>query len=127
MLSVEVRFLSRSLGGSSGGRLAPSTEEKDRQGFAKCAVLIKRLAREGHGLRRPAASILRDGLHELRARRGRVHYRVVYCFHGRGTAVLLHALTKEAKVPRADMSRALRRKAAFEANPEIHTYEGTGD
>ena len=102
-------------------------KKKDRQGFAKCAALIRRLAQEGHDLRRPVADFLQDGIYELRARRGRVNYRLLYFFHGKNVAVLDHALTKEAEIPPADMKRALERKKAFEADSEGHTYEGTVD
>ncbi len=66
---------------------------------AKCRELIRRLELLGFELRRPLADVLRDGIHELRARRGRVNYRLLYFFHGRNTAVLVHALTKKGKVP----------------------------
>ncbi len=98
-------------------------KKKDKRGFAKCAALIKRLSQEGHELRRPAADFLRDGIYELRARRGKVNYRLLYFFHGQNAAVLDHALSKEAGIPAADLRRALDRKANFEADPEAHTYE----
>jgi phage-related protein len=73
-------------------------------------------------LRRPLADFLRDGIYELRVRRGRVNYRILYFFHGKGLAILGHALAKEARVPNADIERALRRKKAFEADPFGHSY-----
>ena len=68
------------------------------------------------------ADFLRDGIYELRAKRGRVNYRLLYFFHGRNVAIVAHALTKEAEVPRADIDRALARRRAFVADPEGHTY-----
>jgi phage-related protein len=65
---------------------------------------------------------LRDGIHELRARKGRVNYRLLYFFNGPGTAVLVHCLTKTDVVPASDINRALRRKRWFLADPEAHTY-----
>ena len=41
---------------------------QDRTGFAKCVVRLRELFQYGHELRRPAADILRDGIHELRAK-----------------------------------------------------------
>jgi len=96
---------------------------KDERAFAKCVVLVDRLRDAGHELRRPTADLLRDGIYELRGRVGRVNYRLLYFFHGRHVAVLAHSLTKEAAVPVADIERALRRKVAFEENPEAHTYK----
>jgi hypothetical protein len=51
-----------------------------------------------------------------------VNYRILYFFHGRNLAILGHALTKEDKVPKADIARAIRRKRAFEADPAGHSY-----
>ena len=94
----------------------------DPRAYATCAAAIERLAEIEHELRRPLADFLKDGIHELRIRKGRVNYRILYFFHGRNMAILGHALTKEDKVPKADLERAIRRKKAFEADPAGHTY-----
>jgi len=94
----------------------------DQQAYTKCIAAIERLAEFGHELRRPLADFLRDGIHELRVRKGRVNYRILYFFHGRNLAVLAHAITKEGEVPDADMDRAVRRRKAFASNPRAHTY-----
>ena len=87
-----------------------------------------RLAAFGHALRRPHADFLRDGVYELRARHGRVNYRILYFFHGRDMVVLAHALTKEGKVPPVEIGRALERKQDFERDPAAHTHhEDTHD
>jgi phage-related protein len=94
-----------------------------RQAYAKCIAALERLAEIGHELRRPLADFLRDGIHELRVRRGRVNYRILYFFHhGRDLAVLAHALTKEGEVPNTDIDRAVRRGKAFASSPAVHTY-----
>ena len=77
----------------------------------------------GHELRRPTADYLRDGMYELRAKCGRVNYRILYFFHSTQSAVLGHALTKEDEVPRADIERARQRLEKFKDNPAAHTYE----
>ena len=94
----------------------------DQRAYETCVAAIERLADFGHELTRPLADFLRDGIYELRVRKGRVNYRILYFFHARGLAILGHALTKEDKVPEADIERALRRKKAFEANPVKHSY-----
>jgi phage-related protein len=99
----------------------------DRRAYAKCVVRIQRLAEVGHELRRPESDYLRDGIYELRARQGHVNYRILYFFHGRNVAILVHALTKEEEIPEADIERALRRKDAFEQDPVRHTYEEEND
>ncbi len=94
----------------------------DQRAYMSCIASIERLAEFGHELRRPLADFLRDGIYELRVRQGRVNYRILYFFHGRDLAILDHALTKEDKVPPADIERAIRRMRAFKANPAAHTY-----
>jgi phage-related protein len=95
---------------------------QNRRAYKKCDELIALLATFGHELRRPVADMLQDGVYELRARVGRVHYRVLYFFHGRHIAVLAHALTKERAIPATVLKQALQRKKRFEADPEKYTY-----
>jgi phage-related protein len=95
----------------------------DRKGYAKCVPRIRRLAELGHELRHPEADYLQDGIYELRARRERVNYRILYFFRGQDSVVLAHALTKEGEIPEGDFERAIRRKEAFEQAPTRHTYE----
>ena len=98
-------------------------QRRQQRAFAKCVVRIRRLAEMGHELRRPEADLLRDGIYELRIREGHVNYRILYFFHGQNVAILAHALTKEDKVPKSEIDRAVRRKAAFKSNPAAHSYE----
>lgn len=100
------------------GRLRQTTP----RAFAKCLVRMERLAELGPQLRRPEADTLRNGIHELRARFGHTNYRLLYSFHGRTVAVLLHALTKEDAVPNRDIDLAVARKRKFEDDPEAHTF-----
>jgi phage-related protein len=97
--------------------------EKNPKGWAYCRVRIDMLRQFGHELRRPAADFLRDGIYELRAKQGRVQYRILYFFHGRNVAILAHCLTKEAAVPAIDIERAIKRKHQFLTNPKDFTYE----
>ena len=86
----------------------------------KCIVRVERLAEMGHELRRPEADYLRDGIYELRASRQGVHYRMLY-FFSHNYAVLSHGLTKEGKVPDAEIERAIERMQKFEQNPGKYT------
>ena len=97
--------------------------KRDRKAWANCRARIELLSQYGHELKRPAADYLRDGIYELRVKRGHVQYRMLYFFHGRQVAILAHALTKEDKVPVIEIERSLRRKKLFEADPKRHTYE----
>lgn len=84
--------------------------------------MIGRLEESGFELRRPTADMLRDGIRELRAKKGHVNYRILYFFHGQNVAILAHAITKEDAIPPIEIERALSRKKAFEAHPTKHTY-----
>jgi phage-related protein len=91
---------------------------------AKFRVLIELLKAVGQDLRRPHADILRDEIYELRARVGRVQYRMLYFFHGQGTAIISHGFIKRgAAVDPKEIDRAVDRKERFRGNPEQHTYE----
>ena len=94
--------------------------ERDEKAYASCLAKIRMLAAFGHELRRPHADLLRDGIYELRAKRGRVNYRILYFFHGRDVAVLAGGLTKEKKVPATEIERAIKRKKRYEKDPEKH-------
>jgi len=98
---------------------------RDRKVYGKCLAAIELLAELGHELRRPAGDYLRDGIHELRPKSGRVNYRILYFFHGKNVAVLASGLTKEAEIPQGEIERALARKRLFEQKPAAHTYEET--
>jgi len=90
---------------------------------SKCVVRLERLAELGHELRRPEADLLRDDIHELRIGLQGIHYRILYFFHGRDVAVLSHGVIKESAVPPREIDLAVRRKAAFMADPDGHTYK----
>jgi phage-related protein len=89
--------------------------------FAKCYARIERLEEMGFELHRPEADYLRDGIYELRATHRRVHYRILYFFHGREAAVLSHLITKEGKIPDSEIDRAILHKSKFEADLGKHT------
>lgn len=122
MPRTQVVFYQESDGSSPVVDWLKELRRMDMNAYAKCTAVIERLEESGHELRRPTADLLRDGIHELRARRGHVNFRILYFFHGREVAVLAHSITKKDVVPAADIDRAIRRKAAFCANPSKHTY-----
>jgi hypothetical protein len=90
---------------------------------AKCLARLKRLEDLGHELRRPEADYLRDGIHELRASLGGVHYRILYFFHGNIAAVVSHGITKEQRVPPREIERAIDRKNRFITDPARYTFQ----
>lgn len=95
---------------------------RDRRAAEKCVAQIGLLRSMGHELRRPIADYLRDGVYELRSRVGRSQHRILYFFHGRNLAVLIHAFTKEKRVPPKEIERAIARMRLFKQNPTLHTY-----
>ena len=95
-------------------------EQQNPKAVDACMARVRLLAVMGHELRRPHADMLRDGIYELRARVGRVNYRLLYFFHGRAIAIVAHGMTKEREVPEADIHRALERKHRYEQDPQAH-------
>jgi hypothetical protein len=96
-------------------------QEREQRAYVKCATSILLLAEKGHELRRPHADILRDGVYELRTRVGTVNYRILYFFCGKNMVCLSHGLTKEDKVPDAEIEEAVRRKRLVESYPDRYT------
>ncbi len=74
-------------------------------------------------MRRPAADFLRDGIYELRAKLGRVHYRILYFFCGKDIACLSHGFTKEGTVPNTEIERAIRAKRLVLGDRNRYTVE----
>lgn len=124
MPATEVQFYQEDEGDVPVRDWLAELQQRDRRAFAKCVHAIERLALFGHELRRPHADMLQDGVYELRVRHQRINYRILYFFHGQNVAVLAHVLTKEKAVPKADIERALERKAKLESNPDKHTFIG---
>ncbi len=89
----------------------------------KFTVLLEMLAEKGHELRRPHCDFLESGIYELRARFRNVQYRILYGFVGRSIVLLSHGCTKEAKVSKQDIRRAVDNLARYRHRPEAHTYE----
>lgn len=88
--------------------------------FEECLDRILRLQRHGSELRRPIADALQDGIRELRAKKGRVHYRMLYAFIGKNTALITHGFTKEGKVPQGEIEFALRCVELVKSRPGTH-------
>jgi len=83
------------------------------------------LRNQGHELNRPLAAYLRDDIYELRVKSGNVNYRILYFFHERRAVVISHGLIKKIhKAPPKEIDRAIERKAEFERDPALHTFEG---
>jgi phage-related protein len=100
-------------------------EEAEPKAFVRCLERIQQLERLGHELRRPAADILRNKIHELRAKLGRVHYRILYFFYEgeRNVACLTHGFTKEGPVPNAEIEFAIRAKKLVTSDRDQYTEE----
>ncbi len=125
MPQTEVRFYKNAAGVSPVVEWLQALPEPPMPVRTRCDACLRALRDQGHELRRPTADSLRDGIYELRFRVQRVHYRLLYFFHGgaRNVAVVAHALTKEGAVPDKDIQQALACRAAFEKDPDGHTYK----
>ena len=55
----------------------------DQRAYERCVAAIGRLAEAGYELRRPLADILTAGVYELRIRKDRLNFRILYFFHGK--------------------------------------------
>lgn len=98
-------------------------EKREPDIYAKCLQRILDLANRGHDLRRPLAEHLGDGIYELRIRRQRVHYRMLYFFHGRNIAILTQGFTKEKQVPQQEIDRAKDDRNLVRRDFKKHTAE----
>jgi phage-related protein len=88
-----------------------------------CIAYLRLLKQMGFEARRPIAGFLGEGIHELRAKRRGVNYRMLYFFHGRSTVVVSHGFVKQRRtVPRIEIQRAVECMARFEADPVAHAF-----
>ncbi len=71
------------------------------------------------------SDILRDKIHELRAKLGKVHYRVLHFFEGRerNVACLTHGFTKAGAVPDAEIEFAIWAKELVDSDRDRYTAE----
>ena len=90
----------------------------------KCIARIELLAKHGYDLRRPICDLLANGIYELRAVFKNVNYRILYCFQGKNVVLLSHGCTKEKKVPKREINRAVNNAKNYVKNPKAHTYVG---
>jgi hypothetical protein len=88
----------------------------------KCIVKVELLREKGHKLRRPHCDILEQGIYELRARIGSVHYRILYAFVGKNAVLLSHGCTKERMVSKSEIDRAVKNRDNYIKYPKAHIY-----
>jgi hypothetical protein len=64
----------------------------------------------GPQLKRPYADTLRDNIHELRTRVGRINFRILYFFFYNEKIILTHGCSKIDIVPSSEIDKAIRYK-----------------
>jgi phage-related protein len=96
-------------------------ENRDKKGHAKCLERILQLESLGNEMRRPASDILRNEIRDLRAKSGRIHYRILYFFCGSHAVCLSHGITKEGRVPDSEIDEAVQRKKLVDRDLEKFT------
>jgi putative component of toxin-antitoxin plasmid stabilization module len=77
--------------------------------YAKCLERINHLQQFGNQVKMPRAKILRDGIWELRAKSGQVHYRIIFFFCGKPgvmAACMTHGFKKGGKGASEDPNNA---------------------
>ena len=89
----------------------------------KWTARFERLEELGYELRRPECDILRDKIYELRLKKGRVNYRILYTFVGKNVVLLSHGCYKKDKVPEAEIDKAIINRRNYLANPSVHTFK----
>lgn len=122
MADIEIRVFRAADGEVQLVRWLADLHRKNRAVWKKCIARITDLAREGFTLQRPRAAPLRDGIHELRPKSGRVNFRILYFFH-EGKAVLTHGLTKVREVPDDDIEHAIYCRKLIEIDEEKYTAD----
>ncbi len=90
----------------------------------KCIVKVELLEKFGYQLRRPHCDLLEEGIYELRVRYRNIHYRILYFFEGKNTVILSHGCTKEKRVSKREVARAIRHRANYIENPQGRSYSG---
>ena len=88
----------------------------------KWTARFELLEEHGYDLRRPIMDYLRDEIYELRVKRGKVNYRVLYGFVGQNVVLLSHGCSKEGKVPEGEIDKAIERRNNYLSDTEAHTY-----
>jgi len=101
-------------------------EARNRKVYEKCRSYVARLAEFGHELRRPTADVLRDGIYELRLSYLGVNYRILYGFAGKDLVLISHGITKEKRVPPAEIDKAVQRLNKYTEDPEKHGVRDDG-
>ena len=98
-------------------------ERTEPKAYEACLNRILELERMGHEMRPPANRHLGEGIYELRAKRGRVHYRVLYFFCGQNIVCMTHGFTKEGEVPPIEIDRAKNCSELVKGNRDRYTEE----
>jgi hypothetical protein len=67
-------------------------EQREPDAYARCIDAILQLSLNGYELRRPACDFLRNGIYELRIKKQRVQYRILYFFYDRNCIALSNGI-----------------------------------
>ena len=98
-------------------------KKPERKAYAKCLGHIQLLERFGHELDRPTCGTLDDGIYELRIVFRSINYRILYFFCGKDVACLSHGITKEDRVPPAEIERAIKRMNLVNQDKDHYTQK----
>jgi putative component of toxin-antitoxin plasmid stabilization module len=121
MPRTEIQVFRKADGTSPFSQWFDDLETSEPKAYANCLARILLLAECGHQLRRPQVEFLERGIYEIRAKKGRVNYRILYGFHGSHVAVLACGCTKEKTVDPNDIEYAVKCMELVKRDPIKHT------
>lgn len=122
MAQVTIHFYREENGSVPFEQWLEDLAKRNTKAYKKCLTYLKHLQREGHELKRPTSATLRDGIHELRPTYQGVNYRILYGFAGQALVVVSHGITKQKRVPPAEIEKAVVRLAKYKRNPQLHAH-----
>lgn len=122
MPQIPVRVFREASGASPALKWLKELKKTDTRAYARCIALILRLGTFGSELEMPDSKPLGGGLFELRARKGKSRYRILYFFCGKEAVCLSHGVVKkQSEVSQSDLVSANKRKQLAEANMVKYT------
>ncbi len=94
-------------------------EQREPDAYAGCLDAILQLSLNGYELRRPACDFLRNGIYELRIKKKKVHYRILYFFYDRNCIALTDGIRgKKGAVDPDRIDMAIAHRQLVESRPE---------
>jgi len=96
-------------------------ERKVPLAHAKLLEAIQYVEQLGHEADRPYSGTLGRGIHEIRVKQRKIHYRVLYFFHGSNVICLSQGIIKKTdRVPPNEIDKAVDRMKLVKKDPSTY-------